>query len=143
MTDVEIVKLLGSGGIAVVALVILARIVGKIGDRMILAIDKIGEKVDVFGSKLEDHTRTDVASISELRQDVAVIDGRIQQFQTDWADALTPVTRARVDDAREEPWRPAPEPERHRPAKPERPSGEYSVRPPSERDARDPRRRQR
>lgn len=136
MTDAEVFKMLGQSGIAVGALWILARVVAKIGERMIAAIDRVGIKIDA-------HTTADTAAIGSLRQDVAVLDGRMQQFRDDWADQLTPVTRARYDGdrVRDEPWRPGHERDRGLPlaeplVEPRPSTGEYSIRPPSQRDIR-------
>lgn len=77
MYDVDFIKLIGQGGIAVAALFVLARIVYRIGERMIAAIDRVG-------SKIEEHTKVDAMAVADvsnqvgdLRQDVAVLSERV------------------------------------------------------------------
>lgn len=82
MDDSNIMQLLGQAGLGVGALVILARVVLKIGERMIAAIDRVGTKID-------DHTKADTEALGALRQDVAVLNGRVEQA-LDWKER-TPV----------------------------------------------------
>lgn len=82
MNELDLLKLLGQGGITVVALLVLGRIVFRIGERMVAALDRIG-------SKLDDHTRADTDAIHGLRQDVAVLSGRVETALS-WSDR-TPV----------------------------------------------------
>lgn len=89
MNDIEVFKLLGQSGIAVAALAVLARIVWRVGERMIVAIDKIGDKID-------SHTKADTAALASvgaelgaLRQDLAVLGSRVDTV-IDWGER-TPV----------------------------------------------------
>lgn len=82
MDDANILQLLGQAGIGVGALIILARVVFKIGERMIAAIDRVGSKID-------EHTKADTEALGALRQDVAVLNGRVEQA-LDWKER-TPV----------------------------------------------------
>lgn len=77
MDNIDFVKLIGQGGIAVAALAVLAKMVYKIGERMIAAIDRVG-------SKIEEHTKADLLAhadvgnqVGDLRQDVAVLSERV------------------------------------------------------------------
>lgn len=72
MNDVDLIKLLGQSSVAVAALFVLAKIVAKIGDRMIAAIDRVSARID-------EHTKTDTLALADvgnqvgaLRQDIAV-----------------------------------------------------------------------
>lgn len=77
MENLDFVKLAGQGGIAVAALWVLAKMVYKIGERMIAAIDRVG-------TKIEEHTKADLIAhadvgnqVGDLRQDVAVLSERV------------------------------------------------------------------
>ncbi len=85
MNEIDLLKLLGQGGITLVALIVLGRIVFRIGERMVVALDRIG-------SKLDDHTRADTDAIHGLRQDVAVLSSRVETAIA-WSDR-TPVEMA-------------------------------------------------
>lgn len=125
MNEVEIFRMVGQGGIAVGALIILARVVYRIGERMIAAIDRVGTRID-------DHTKEDLAAVAELRQDIAVLDARVEQAidirRELWEHEptpvggrmTTPVGTIPIPVARDKP----------------RPAGEYSHRPGTERGPR-------
>lgn len=109
MDQIDYVKLLGQGGISVVALFALARIIARIGERMIAAIDRIGIKID-------DHTKADTQAlaavsvhVSSLRQDFAVLASRVDTVIEWGVGERTPVTiesaphrRAIVEDPHED-----------------------------------------
>jgi len=135
MNDTEIWKLLGQSGIAVGALIVLARIVYRVGERMILAIDKVTEKIEA-------HTKADTAALAavgvavgDLRQDIAVLAERVDTV-IDWGERTPtgfveslPVHRASTRDVTRELDRPASQ------ERLPRPGGEYSFRrPPADRD---------
>ena len=82
MDNIDFVKLVGQGGIAVAALFVLAKMVYRIGERMIAAIDRVG-------SKIEEHTKADLLAhadvgnqVGDLRQDVAVLSERVDTVIT-------------------------------------------------------------
>jgi hypothetical protein len=83
MDNADFLKLLGQSGIAVVALLSLGRIVQKIGERLIDAIDKLT-------SKLDEHTKADLAAMAEVRADLEAI-----QIRIDTAMDLTPIRGAK------------------------------------------------
>lgn len=82
MNEIDLIKLLSQSGVAVVALWILGRVVWRVGERMIEAIDKVV-------TKLDEHTAADLKAVADLRQDVAVLNGRVEQV-IDWQDR-TPI----------------------------------------------------
>jgi hypothetical protein len=91
MDQIDVVKLLGQSGIAVTALYVLARIVWRVGERMIAAIDRVGVKI-------EEHTKADTAAlaavsvhVSSLRQDIAVLSGRVDTVIEWGGSERTPV----------------------------------------------------
>lgn len=99
MNEIDLIKLLSQSGIAVAALYVLARIVWRVGERMIAAIDRFGVKLDEhgermiaaverfgerIGSKIDDHTKADTSAlaavsvhVSSLRQDIAVLSSSV------------------------------------------------------------------
>jgi hypothetical protein len=79
MENADYFKLLGQSGIAVVALLVLGRIVHRIGERLIASVDKMIEKLD-------EHTKADLAAMAEVRADLEAIQVRI-----DTALDLTPI----------------------------------------------------
>lgn len=79
MDNPEFLKLLGQGGITVVALLFLGRIVQRIGERLIEAVDKLRGEVT-------EHTKADLAAHAEVRADLEGLHVRI-----DTAMDLTPV----------------------------------------------------
>lgn len=92
MNEVELVKMLGQSGIAVGALYVLARIVWRVGERMIAAIDRVGQKID-------DHTKADTAAlaavstnVSSLRQDIAVLSASVDTV-IEWSGSERTVKR--------------------------------------------------
>lgn len=88
MDDSNILQLLGQAGIGVGALIILARVVFKIGERMIAAIDRVGVKID-------EHTKADTEALTDLRQDVAVLTAKIDERGVTPIEGV-PITRPRV-----------------------------------------------
>ena len=70
MNELDIIKPLGQSGVAVIALVILGRVVWRVGERMIAAIDRVT-------SKLDEHTVADTRALGDLRQDIAVLSSRV------------------------------------------------------------------
>lgn len=90
MTDIDVIKLLGQGGIALVAIVILGRVVYQIGQRMIAAIDRIGTKLDEHSSKIDEHSRENTAAINDLRTDLAVLNGRVSSA-LEWSGVTPPI----------------------------------------------------
>lgn len=71
MNEAEILKLLGQGGFAGLALFVIGRVFWRVGERLIAAIDRIGVKID-------DHTEKDTRAVGELRQDIAVLSARVE-----------------------------------------------------------------
>lgn len=124
MNEIDLIKLLGQSGIAVAALYVLARIVWRVGERMIAAIDRVGIKID-------EHTKADTQAlaavsvhVSSLRQDIAVLSGRVdtviewgERTPTNFVDGV-PLHRrpSAMDDGPEPSERPT--------------TGEYSMRRP-------------
>lgn len=113
MDQIDYVKLLGQGGIAVAALLALARIVYRVGERMIVAIDRVSLKID-------EHTKADTSAlaavstnVSSLRQDIAVLSERVDTV-IEWNERTTPVAGIHH------------RPELPEPELPQRPTGEYS-----------------
>lgn len=100
MNDLDLIKLLGQGGITVTALGIVGVLLWRIGNRMIAAIDRVA-------AKLEEHTTTDVAahgglgvqfaalreevriSSADVQRDLAVLASRVDTA-IDWSER-TPV----------------------------------------------------
>lgn len=124
--DADLVKLVTQSGVAVAALVVLAKIVARVGERMILAIDRVSIKID-------EHTKTDTLALADvgnqvgaLRQDIAVLASRVDTV-IDWGER-TPVGGFR------EPAAPDREADTRRSTgvmRSIRPEGEYSIpRPP-------------
>ena len=72
MDTADIVKLLGTGGIASAVLLILARVVMKVADRMIASIDKIGERI-------ESHSRADLESHGEFGERLSRLEGKLDE----------------------------------------------------------------
>lgn len=70
----ETVKLIAQtgtlGGMVVVSLYFLGRVVLKVADRLIAAIDRVSTKMD-------EHTANETAHVGELRADIAVIRDRL------------------------------------------------------------------
>jgi len=91
MDNVDFVKLLGQGGIAVVALWVLSKMVYKIGERMIAAIDRVGVRIDEH-TKADLMAQADVANqVGDLRQDIAVLSTRVDTvLELEWSER-TPV----------------------------------------------------
>lgn len=121
MDNIDFVKLVGQGGIAVAALAVLARIVYRIGERLIAAIDRLGDRV----GEHEKSTALSIADVGnqvgDLRQDVAVLSTRV-----DTVLDFTPVRGIKVPpDTRAYGSRPAgdDEPEDRRPRR----DGEYLI----------------
>lgn len=91
MTDLDLVKLLGQGGITVTALGVLAVLLWRIGNRMIAAIDRVGQKV-------EEHTTTDIAAHGGLGLQFAALREEVQRQGADAQRDLA-VLASRVDTA--------------------------------------------
>ncbi len=70
MTADDFIKLLGQGGITGALLFILGRVVWRIAERLIQAIDRLGAKVD-------EHTIKDLEHHAEVRESVTRLEGRI------------------------------------------------------------------
>lgn len=86
MDTTELLKLLGQGGITAALLFVVGKLLWKIGERMITAIDKLGEKIDL-------HTQADVKALIALTE-------RIQGLESHTAYLATMVkskTRERLD----------------------------------------------
>jgi hypothetical protein len=79
MENADYFKLLGQSGIAVVALLVLGRVVHRIGERLIDSVDRLI-------AKLDEHTKADLAAQAEVRADLEAIQVRI-----DTAMDLTPI----------------------------------------------------
>lgn len=98
--DLDLLKLLGQGGITAFSLGLVAYLLWKIGTRMIEAIDRIGQKID-------DHTKTDTAAHgamglqfialrdeasrlgADLRLDIAVLAKQVD-VALEWAERTPP-----------------------------------------------------
>lgn len=87
----EIAKGAGLGMIALAALLILGRVVARIGERMIQAIDKVSTRID-------EHSKEDIGAIGDLSERIARLEGKI-----DIAMEFTPVENARARRAKSEP----------------------------------------
>ncbi|HSR79111.1 MAG TPA: hypothetical protein VLN57_21235 [Xanthobacteraceae bacterium] len=77
MNEIDLIKLLAQSGIAGLALVALGWVVRKVGERMVISIDRIGQKID-------EHTKADLAAqmsvreiVAELRTDVALLSSHV------------------------------------------------------------------
>ncbi len=81
--DPELLKFIGGSGVAGVALFILARVVTRVIDRLIAAVDRIAVKVD-------DHTAADLASHADLREAIVRIDAKMDGAANE-RDRMTPV----------------------------------------------------
>lgn len=79
MDNTELLKLLGTGGISLVALLVLARLVLRIGERMIVAQDKMVTAIEKIGEKVDDHTKADVAAQGEVAERIARLEGKIDE----------------------------------------------------------------
>ena len=66
--DPDLLKLLGSGGITAALLAM----IWVVGNRMVSAIDRLG-------TKLEDHTKSDLAEHGETRSELAAISGMLTE----------------------------------------------------------------
>ena len=66
----QISSIVSSAGVAGVLLWILARVVMRVADRMIAAIDKVGEKIDR-------HTENESAHVGELAKELAALRGHL------------------------------------------------------------------
>jgi hypothetical protein len=66
----DLAKLATQGGIAVLALLLLGKVVLRVGERMIAAIDKLVAKVD-------EHTATDIEHHGEVKQAIVRVEGKI------------------------------------------------------------------
>jgi hypothetical protein len=82
MDQVDLLKLLGQGSITVAALIILGRIVYRIGERMIAALDKLIHKLD-------EHTKADTAAWNEVRTDLAALKENVSLTMA-WTGATPP-----------------------------------------------------
>lgn len=91
MSDLDLVKLLGQGGITITALGVLAVLLWRIGNRMIAAIDRVGLKV-------EEHTKTDIAAHGGLGVQFGVLREEVQRTGADMQRDLA-VLASRVDAA--------------------------------------------
>ena len=91
METADFLKLLGQTGITGVALLVLGRIIYRIGERMIAAIDKVTMKID-------EHTKADLVAMSEVREDLATI-----QIRIDTALDITPIRAQKPPRARTNP----------------------------------------
>ena len=80
--DPDLVKLIGGGAGLAAALYLLARVLFRIGERMIAAVDRIAEKVD-------DHTKADLAHHADVRAAVERLDSKVDTL-VDWQER-TPV----------------------------------------------------
>lgn len=89
METTNIGQLLATGGIASVALLILARVVMKVAERMIAAIDRVGVKI-------EEHTKVDLAAQGEVVERLARIEGTIGIVEDDDGVRRTPGLGVRV-----------------------------------------------
>lgn len=83
MEDQQLWGVLGQAGIGVGALIILSRVVWRIGERMIEAIDKLSSRVD-------EHTKLDLAHHAKVSERLAGLEGMIEGV-LDQADRFTPV----------------------------------------------------
>jgi len=83
MDSDNIIKLIGGGGALVGALYILAKVLFRIGERMIAAIDRIGQKVD-------DHTKADIAAQTEVKEAIAGFDAKLEEVLAG-RQRLTPI----------------------------------------------------
>lgn len=70
--DTDIVKLVSQGGIALAALVLLARTVWRVGERMIIAIDRVS-------ARLDEHTKTDVAALDAVGKSLAAVGQTVER----------------------------------------------------------------
>ena len=77
--DADLLKLLSTGGIAGALL----GLIYLVGMRMVRAVDRIAVKVD-------DHTKADLASHADMREDIAALHGKIDGL-LDASDRFTPV----------------------------------------------------
>jgi hypothetical protein len=82
MTEEGLLQAVTQGGIGAVALLLLARVAQRVAERMIDAIDRIGQKLD-------EHTEKDLKAVAELRQDIAVMSARVDTA-IDWQER-TPI----------------------------------------------------
>lgn len=98
--DLDLLKLLGQGGITAFSLGLVAYLLWKIGTRMIEAIDRIGQKFD-------EHTKADLAAHgamglqfialrdetarlnAEVRRDLAVLSKQVD-FALEWSERTPP-----------------------------------------------------
>lgn len=78
MTEEGLLQAVTQGGIGAVALLLLARVAQRVAERMIDAIDRIGQKLD-------EHTEKDLKAMAELRQDIAVMNARVETA-IDWQE---------------------------------------------------------
>lgn len=91
MNEIDFVKLLGQSGITVGALVALAYIIKRIGERMIEALDQVRKGLYDLREEIK-------SGIGNLRTDVAVMSGRVDMALTGTGER--PVTRSPAPVAR-------------------------------------------
>lgn len=100
MSDIDLIKLLGQGGITITALGVVGVLLWRIGNRMIEAIDRVGQKVD-------EHTKTDSAAhgamglqfialrdeaariAADMRRDIAVLSKQVD-VALEWSERTPP-----------------------------------------------------
>jgi hypothetical protein len=70
MDSIELLKLLGQSGVAVLALLVLGRIVYRVGERMVVAIDAIRVAV-------QEHTKIDLEHHGKVAVAIERLDSRI------------------------------------------------------------------
>lgn len=83
MTEDQVVQLLAGSGIAGGLVMLMGRIVMRVAERMIAAIDRVGVKID-------DHTTKDLEHHADVREAVARMETRLDE-QADWRERSTPV----------------------------------------------------
>lgn len=82
MTSDDFIKLLGQGGVTAALLFILGKIIWRVADRMITAIDRISAVV-------AEHTKTDLEHHADVKEVVARMDAKLDAT-LDWQER-TPV----------------------------------------------------
>lgn len=85
--DLEVIKLLSQFGFAGVLLAVLGTVLGRIGVRVIAAIDRVGTKADGASQRVEDkldaHTKADTAAWNAVGDR---IDGYLQETSKNLAE---------------------------------------------------------
>lgn len=79
MTTDDLIGLLGKGGVIGILLFILARVLFRVGERMIAALDRVA-------AKLDEHTKLDLEHHGETRDAVTRMEAKIDA----WND-VTPI----------------------------------------------------